>query len=203
MSARAVRGHAGPRQSRGLHHMSDHACRLNLAPGLDQRSRVVPDHDVGSSDKRDESRLCRDPGLDTQPSAATIDLEDLVTLAWDGYVRVPHFQRDFRWNREDVIRLFDSILKGYPVGSLLLWVRPAPEQTIRLGALKIPAPNTDRAFWVVDGQQRITSLANALDEDGASDPRFALAYDLRIEKFVPRPATDDSKVIPLPVVFDL
>src|SRR6266508_3817031 len=50
----------GPRQSRGLHHMSDHACRLNLAPGLDQRSRVVPDHDVGSSDKRDESRLCRD-----------------------------------------------------------------------------------------------------------------------------------------------
>src|SRR6266511_6485276 len=51
----------GPRQSRGLHHMSDHACRLNLAPGLDQRSRVVPDHDVGSSDKRDESRLCRDP----------------------------------------------------------------------------------------------------------------------------------------------
>src|SRR6266540_1024068 len=63
MSARAVRGHAGPRQSRGLHHMSDHACRLNLAPGLDQRSRVVPDHDVGSSDKRDESRLCRDPDL--------------------------------------------------------------------------------------------------------------------------------------------
>src|SRR6266536_4692883 len=59
---------AGPRQSRGLHHMSDHACRLNLAPGLDQRSRVVPDHDVGSSDKRDESRLCRDPALgDAQP----------------------------------------------------------------------------------------------------------------------------------------
>src|SRR6266498_594953 len=54
-------GAPGPRQSRGLHHMSDHACRLNLAPGLDQRSRVVPDHDVGSSDKRDESRLCRDP----------------------------------------------------------------------------------------------------------------------------------------------
>src|SRR6266536_312718 len=47
--------------------MSDHACRLNLAPGLDQRSRVVPDHDVGSSDKRDESRLCRDPGRLIRP----------------------------------------------------------------------------------------------------------------------------------------
>src|SRR6266540_226128 len=49
--------------------MSDHACRLNLAPGLDQRSRVVPDHDVGSSDKRDESRLCRDPG--STPTASS------------------------------------------------------------------------------------------------------------------------------------
>jgi len=142
-------------------------------------------------------------GLDTQPSATTIDLEDLVKLVWDGYVRVPHFQRDFRWNRQDVTRLFDSILKGYPVGSLLLWVRPAPEQTIRLGSLRIPALHTDRAFWVVDGQQRITSLANALHEDGATDPRFALAYDLRAEKFTPRPAVDEPGTIPLPVVFDL
>src|SRR6266536_2862614 len=65
---------AGPRQSRGLHHMSDHACRLNLAPGLDQRSRVVPDHDVGSSDKRDESRLCRDPGCASRPTEGEMDL---------------------------------------------------------------------------------------------------------------------------------
>jgi hypothetical protein len=41
----------GPRQSRGLHRMSEHAWRWNLAPGLDQRGRVAPDHDVRSSDK--------------------------------------------------------------------------------------------------------------------------------------------------------
>ncbi len=35
----------------GLYQMSEHACRWNLTPGLDQRGRVAPAHDVGSSDK--------------------------------------------------------------------------------------------------------------------------------------------------------
>jgi len=78
-------------------------------------------------------------GLDTRPSAATYEMEKLVGMAWRGQIRVPHFQRDFRWNREDVVRLFDSIVKGFPVGSLLLWVRPAPAKRISLGALQIDA----------------------------------------------------------------
>ncbi|WP_440104851.1 DUF262 domain-containing protein [Streptosporangium sp. H16] len=142
-------------------------------------------------------------GLDTRPSATTYDVEKLIGMAWRGQIRVPHFQRDFRWGREDVIRLFDSIVKGYPVGSLLLWVRPASKQTLTLGALRIDAPRLDQSLWVVDGQQRITSLANALHEDGARDPRFALSYDLRNERFVPRPSAEDPYVIPLPTLFDL
>src|SRR6266536_3171488 len=85
--------HPGPRQSRGLHHMSDHACRLNLAPGLDQRSRVVPDHDVGSSDKRDESRLCRDPG---SASPAKIRLSSSWTYIPPSVSRIIGSS----WNRE-------------------------------------------------------------------------------------------------------
>ncbi|MBB2909617.1 hypothetical protein FHS43_000863 [Streptosporangium becharense] len=142
-------------------------------------------------------------GLDTRPSATTYDVEKLVGMAWRGQIRVPHFQRDFRWGREDVIRLFDSIVKGYPVGSLLLWVRPAAEQILTLGALRIEAPRMDPSLWVVDGQQRITSLANALHEEGGRDPRFALAYDLRNERFIPRPTAEDPHVVPLPILFDL
>jgi len=58
---REIRVVAGPRQSRGLHQMSEHACRWNLAPGLDQRGRVAPGHDVGHRTNGDESRLCRGP----------------------------------------------------------------------------------------------------------------------------------------------
>lgn len=142
-------------------------------------------------------------GLETRQGATTLGLDDLVELAWKGHIRVPHFQRDFRWTRQDVIRLFDSIVKRYPVGSLLLWRRPAPAQRLNLGALRIDAPQVDQALWVVDGQQRVTSLANALHPDGAQDPRFNLGYDVRDDRIVNRPVTDDSYVIPLPIVFDL
>lgn len=142
-------------------------------------------------------------GLETRPGATTIDLDDLVGMAWSGRIRVPHFQRDFRWTRTDVIRLFDSIVKRYPVGSLLLWQRPALAQRVPLGALSINAPAVDQGLWVVDGQQRIVSLANVLHDDGATDPRFALAYDVRADRIVSRPSADDPYNIPLPVIFDL
>ncbi|QLQ37493.1 DUF262 domain-containing protein [Micromonospora robiginosa] len=142
-------------------------------------------------------------GLDTQPSAKTYDLEDLISEAWSGGIRVPHFQRDFRWGQQDVIRLFDSIVKGYPVGSLLLWVRRSPAQKIILGALEIDAPSTDAALWVVDGQQRITSLANALHVEGNGYAPFNIFYDLLEKEFVPPPSVSDPRYIPVPVLFDL
>ena len=142
-------------------------------------------------------------GLDTRPRATTLDLEELTEMAWNGLIRVPHFQRPLRWQRSDVIRLFESIVLGYPVGSFLLWSRPAPAEQLKLGALRIQAPETSRALWVVDGQQRIISLANALHPDGAKDSRFALAYDLRNRQFIPLPSTEEPMVMPLPVLFDL
>lgn len=141
--------------------------------------------------------------LNSPLSTTTMDVEALVGMAWSGQIRVPSFQRDFRWHWEDVRRLFDSIVRGYPVGSLLLWVRQAGVQRLRLGALDIRAPKTTEALWVVDGQQRITSLANALHPDGQNDPRFGLAYDLDAQQFVRLPKVEDPLVIPLPVLFDL
>lgn len=142
-------------------------------------------------------------GPDTQPSAITYELDDLVGLAWSGRIRVPHFQRDFRWGTEDVLRLFDSIVKGYPIGSLLLWVRQSVKERIILGALSLEAPEGGDALWIVDGQQRVTSLANALHTDGALDSTFSVHYDLEAQEFVPSPKLPEPHLIPLPVLFDL
>jgi hypothetical protein len=142
-------------------------------------------------------------GLDARPTATTLNVERLVRWAWEGRIRIPHFQRPLRWQRDDVIKLFDSIARGYPVGSLLLWHRSAPAVTLQLGALRISARNTPDALWVVDGQQRIVSLANALHPEGQSDERFKISYDLRKKTFVPTPRDTEGAVIPLPVIFDL
>lgn len=141
-----------------------------------------------------------DSSRDVTRIATTFTVQDLVTRAWRGDIRIPHFQRAFRWKRTDAERLFDSIVKNYPIGSLLLWARPGPETELTLGALRVAAPETEEALWVVDGQQRITSLANALHPDGLADPHFSLAYHLRGGTFV-KPRHDRWEV-PLPVLFE-
>jgi len=136
-----------------------------------------------------------------QTDAAPLD--ELVELVRSGEIRIPTFQRGLRWNQKDVLRLLDSIVKGYPIGNLLLWRRPAEAvSSLRIGALEIDAKATDQALFVVDGQQRLTTLANTLSEEGQSDPRFALAYDVSKQDFVPRSNASPFE-IPLPVIFDL
>lgn len=140
----------------------------------------------------------------SQPTAKTFSVVDLVAAALAGRLRIPEFQRPLRWQWQDVSRLFDSIVKGYPIGNLLLWTRPAPEAEVRLGALRIQAQEFQDGLWVVDGQQRLTSLANALSDAGAEDERFGLAYDLNQQQFVRmRQREDNGYTVPLPVLFDL
>ncbi len=140
----------------------------------------------------------------SQPTAKTFSVVDLVAAALDGRLRIPEFQRPLRWQWKDVSRLFDSIVKGYPIGNLLLWTRPAPAAEVRLGALRIQTQEFQDGLWVVDGQQRLTSLANALSDIGAQAERFGLAYDLNQQQFVRmRQRENDGYTVPLPVLFDL
>ena len=138
--------------------------------------------------------------LSTSQSYSIAGLRALVKA---GQLRVPQFQRSFRWERRDVLNLVDSVLRGYPIGSLLLWKREAGAARLRIGTLDIEAGQMPDALWVVDGQQRITSLVNVVDPEGVRDPRFALGYSLREQKVVPLREPDPPLVIPLPDLFDL
>jgi hypothetical protein avisC_06013 len=130
-------------------------------------------------------------------------IAELRTRVKAGQLRVPQFQRSFRWERRDVLNLVDSVLRGYPIGSLLLWKREAEAERLRIGALDVDARQMPDALWVVDGQQRITSLVNVVDPVGAQDPRFALGYSLEEKKVVLPRDPGQPLVIPLPDLFDL
>lgn len=104
---------------------------------------------------------------------------DLVRDVRRGAIRVPPFQRGFKWESADVTKLFDSLYRGYPIGNLLLWRQPAPEQRLTVGPVTIDAPQTESALWVVDGQQRITSIVGALIEaEHTADSRFRIYLNL-------------------------
>jgi hypothetical protein len=139
--------------------------------------------------------------LRTRPTAEAFPLDQLMDWAWTGRLRVPTFQRPLKWTRRDVVRLFDSIVKGFPIGSLLLWERQAPAETAVLGPLAVEAP-AGPAMYVVDGQQRLTALAAALHPDGVADLRFRIGHDLDRQEFLPVTAGDDGVVVPVPVLYE-
>src|SRR6202163_562427 len=100
------------------------------------------------------------PNLKLEADSETV--EDLVALVRRGVVRIPSFQRGLRWRTKDVLALFDSIYRGYPVGSFLLRKGAAPTATLEIGPLSIDGPETQEALWVVDGQQRLIALTAGL-----------------------------------------
>jgi hypothetical protein len=139
--------------------------------------------------------------LRTRPTAEAFPLDQLMDWAWTGRLRVPAFQRPLKWTRRDVVQLFDSIVRGFPIGSLLLWEREAPAETAVLGPLTVDAP-AGPAVYVVDGQQRLTTLACALYPDGVDDPQFRVGYDLDRQEFVPTPRGGDGLVVPVHVLYE-
>lgn len=112
-------------------------------------------------------------------------IPDLVEFAAEGSIRVPIFQRPFIWDAKDVRDLFDSLYRGFPVGTLLLWRHMAPAGKVALGPIEIEVRENPNALWVVDGQQRITSLFAALSSGHQGiDEKFEVYFDLATEKFV-------------------
>ena len=70
------------------------------------------------------------------------------------------FQREFVWDKEQSAKLIDSILKGYPIGTFILWKTKETLRSVKdIGNHKLPdTPRGDYAQYILDGQQRITSL---------------------------------------------
>lgn len=86
---------------------------------------------------------------------------------------LPAFQREFVWTSSDIENLFDSIMQGYPIGSMLFWkvIGEAREQfqfyplidhfIERYHSYHRSPQSIDiiNDFWaVLDGQQRLTAL---------------------------------------------
>lgn len=117
--------------------------------------------------------------------STTFSIAELLSLAQKGRLRIPHFQRPIVWDATDVRALFDSIYRGFPIGTLLLWKQPADKGTISFGPVSLDAPATSDAYVVVDGQQRLTSLiATFMGPTTSTDERFRVFFDLPRRRFV-------------------
>lgn len=149
----------------------------------------------------------QDEALLRRPEARAFRIEDLMNELRQGRVRVPEFQRAVKWGRKNAHQLLDSIYRGYPVGTLLLWENSAPTAEVAFGSVILSAPARPDAYWIVDGQQRIMSLARTLMAPSTDGDEFAAYFDLDEARIVPPPrpislAADPSRWFPLTEALD-
>ena len=97
-------------------------------------------------------------------------ISDLIEKIRSGVIRIPGFQRTFVWEPEVSAKLIDSIHRGYPFGSLLLW-RTRNQLATEKNIGGFPLPNPEELYpvdYVLDGQQRLTTLFATFQVDIAS-----------------------------------
>jgi len=113
----------------------------------------------------------------------TTYLDELKSLTY----QIPTFQRDVVWEKENVKKLWDSIYKFYPLGSILVWKTDIKLQNHRhIGGHKIADNHSfsSEFQYLLDGQQRTTSLLTSLyggSIEGRRDFDPSLYVDLSIE----------------------
>jgi hypothetical protein len=102
------------------------------------------------------------------------------------HIDLPKFQRSVVWSEKKQRDLIQSLLEGYPVGSLLLYERVGPASR--------------KTYLLVDGLQRTTAIQNYLLEPltymtaDAVDPDLLRAVHVAVQKLANLPEIDEDRV---------
>ena len=95
---------------------------------------------------------------------------DLLNKVESGEIGLPDLQRKFVWKDAVIRDLLDSMLKGYPVGHIMLWDFPSDYHSVStIGEQEHAYPIKS---LVIDGQQRLTGLLAAIRGVSVKDENF-------------------------------
>jgi hypothetical protein len=120
-----------------------------------------------------------------QSETTTKPLRDLVQRFSSGEILLPQFQRDYVWRASKIRNLLDSLFRELPVGGFYLWqpsrMRADPKLK-KFGTQRLTGP---AAAYLIDGQQRLTSLEAAFglfsgEDKGGAELRCYL--DLSVQE---------------------
>ena len=128
----------------------------------------------------------------TEVVPEVVFLGKLVDRVADGKIRVPRFQRNFVWKQPDLYTLLDSVRRGFPIGSILVWdTEEEIESAARIGPVGISPRTGGLVGYLLDGQQRVSTLVGTLRlTDGTKaivdQIDWRVYYDLDSQEFVHR-----------------
>lgn len=153
------------------------------------------------------------PAASARPDIISLDV--LLKDVDEGRVQIPRFQRPYVWTPQMMRELFQSVLSGYPIGSLLFWEPRDISVRVMDRIGPVPAPKSTRnagVSLVLDGHQRLATLYGVLrltdsrPESGrvsSEDLSWWIGYDLEAEEArqMRQPEDfDDPRILPLRAV---
>lgn len=135
-------------------------------------------------------------------------IEYLIEDIQEGRISLPEFQRDYVWNLEQVKNLLISIVSGRIVGGILIW-----ETDLDIDAKMIIESKERQSYrgkyqYLLDGQQRITSIFYAIKGGKYGKNDFAkLLINLNAEKIedfiiIKGKGEQAEKTVPFIDIFD-
>ncbi len=114
------------------------------------------------------------------------NLSDYLKWSRTGRIQLPDFQRGYKWDDVRIRQLLVTILRGHPMGVLMLLdtdndrlrFKPRPIEGVAPGYAEEPNQ------LLLDGQQRLTSLTQALSGEGVVDTKDSRGRLLKRRYFV-------------------
>ena len=121
-------------------------------------------------------------------------VQQLVDMTNKGELGLPDLQRGFVWKQNKIRDLLDSMMKGYPIGFIMLW---ASQSNMTKGENKVIGTGEKIAYGqdyvIIDGQQRITSLYAVLTgkEIKENDKPIKISFNPLTKEFAVRNASTE------------
>lgn len=131
-----------------------------------------------------------------------IFLSDALKDVYAGRMVAPVFQRPYVWSKQDVEAFWRSMMKGWPIGSMLFW-EPRPGEASnyargRIGPISVDPDSHPR--MILDGQNRLATFAWSMAQERGSDLSDAFDMEratwLSGETLVADPETRSVRFVP-------
>lgn len=134
------------------------------------------------------------------------ELGEYLDWTQSGEIQLPDFQRGYKWEDERIRQLLVTVLRGHPLGAVMLLktgntlvrFKPRPIEGVKL------PHGTAAKYLLLDGQQRLTSLTQALSGEGivaTKDSRGKMLdrrYFVHMDTALSDPNRVDEAVISVP-----
>ncbi|HEU4790279.1 MAG TPA: DUF262 domain-containing protein [Flavobacterium sp.] len=127
------------------------------------------------------------------------NLQKVFNQLENGNMKIPRFQRGYVWERSKIVKLLNSIQSQYPIGSFFIWEAGKEYKNFcrEIKELNLPEnPESNFYSFILDGQQRITSLYVSLKGKTINDTDYSsICYNLEKKEFhIPRLKNENHNI---------